>query len=570
VTADRLGTNFPTDSAVALWEREFQGIPTLMAVTLLEAAERAGFGQSRELLRRAERYMNDSAMPASGWTARTNALAARFAAQEGRRADATVRRHEVVRVCEELDNRSLLEQLITLEPQTEVALRAAAAPSLQIELHDFGAIAEIRCTAPNGRQLEFSSPVPRPLIRRGGGNYSTDALKMWATEPRRLAGLLADLIDFHRVGALIEDLGMPTDLALVLPRGPWAALPVEGAMDARGLHSGPLLYRTDPSALGLNAAVAWAQSALSELLGLKVIPDGIFGTMTEQAVEQYQRGNGLVATGLLDATTRRHLRNSLAKARGRSGLPRVLILQRSREGERFSKESYGAIGLAVADLYEECNVPALAIEPPYPHELVNAVPTRAGKGHRALRTRNHPHCRRVSGVDGCRRGSPIPRRSQRLYQIRAAVRDLIVDAGEHAARPSVAPAPHCDSGNPSAAGRLRRGTTVVPPQYFRRRSVCPWRNRGSPSDGLMSGRSLSWVHPCLGGVAGSECRPAYPSAASSRRNHRGSVRADCAVGYRPGTPDSVGYERARRTKAAGIAAKAVRAGRRARALAQRQ
>jgi peptidoglycan hydrolase-like protein with peptidoglycan-binding domain len=373
VTADRLGTNFPTDSAVALWEREFQGIPTLMAVTLLEAAERAGFGQSRELLRRAERYMNDSAMPASGWTARTNALAARFAAQEGRRADATVRRHEVVRVCEELDNRSLLEQLITLEPQTEVALRAAAAPSLQIELHDFGAIAEIRCTAPNGRQLEFSSPVPRPLIRRGGGNYSTDALKMWATEPRRLAGLLADLIDFHRVGALIEDLGMPTDLALVLPRGPWAALPVEGAMDARGLHSGPLLYRTDPSALGLNAAVAWAQSALSELLGLKVIPDGIFGTMTEQAVEQYQRGNGLVATGLLDATTRRHLRNSLAKARGRSGLPRVLILQRSREGERFSKESYGAIGLAVADLYEECNVPALAIEPPYPHELVKAI-----------------------------------------------------------------------------------------------------------------------------------------------------------------------------------------------------
>jgi hypothetical protein len=341
-----------------------------MAVTLLETAERAAPGRASELLRRIERYMNDATMPPSGWTARYNALAGRLATQEGRRADAATRRHEVARISEELDNRALLNRLIAPEPPAGQPQRAAVVPTVEIDLRASDVTVEIRCTAPDGHKLEFSSPVPPPLILQGGGNYSADALKMWAFEPRRLAHLLADLLGFDRVGALIGDFA--TDLALVLPPGPWAALPVEGAMDAASLPRACLLYRTDPSALGLRAAVAWAQSALSELLGSRIIPDGIFGPMTQHAVEQYQRGSGLATTGLLDAATRRHLRSGLAERRGRAGSPRVVIVQRSRESERFTKESYGAVGLAVADLYAHAGVPALAIEPD-PRALAAAI-----------------------------------------------------------------------------------------------------------------------------------------------------------------------------------------------------
>ena len=369
VAAACLDVDFPFDAAATLWEREFQDIFTLMAVALLEMAERAAPNRAAELLQRAEHYINAAAMPTSGWTARCKALGDRLAAQEGRRADAAVYRQEVTRICEELDNRVLLEQLVTPEPQTGQPQRAPMVPALQIDLRPSAEKVEIRVTASDGRALKFSNPIPPPLILQGSGNYSADVLRMWAFEPKMLARLLADLFGFDRVGTLIENVA--TDLALVLPPGPWAALPVESTVDAAGLTRTRLLYRADPAALGPRAAVAWAQSALS-VLGSRIIADGIFGPMTQRAIEQYQRDSGLATTGLLDATTRRHLRSTLAERRGRPGSPRVVILQRSRESERFSKESYGAVGLAVADLYAQAGVPALAIEPE-PNALFAAI-----------------------------------------------------------------------------------------------------------------------------------------------------------------------------------------------------
>jgi tetratricopeptide (TPR) repeat protein len=379
VAADRIGANFPWEAALNLWNREFQDTPSLMAITLLEEAERADRTQAADLVRRtellqsAEHHMKSAAMPASVWTARCRALASRIAKQAGDQVAAATFRQEAALICEELDNRALLQQLLALEPGNGGAPHAVEVPSsYQIELRASGRTVEIRCSAGDGRKMQLSRPVVPPLVLESGGNYSADALRMWASHPYEFAQKLENLLGFDRLDALIDGSATTADLALILPRGPWSALPMEIAAGPTELQRVRFLHRFDPSAVGVRGTIAWAQSALSALLGQPLIPDGILGPVTQQAIEQYQRDLGLARSGHLDATTRRRIQNGLSEKRGRAGLPRVLILQRSRESERFAKESYGAFGLAVADLYAQAGVSAVPIEPD-PRALADAI-----------------------------------------------------------------------------------------------------------------------------------------------------------------------------------------------------
>jgi tetratricopeptide (TPR) repeat protein len=307
LAADRLHVSFPSVQALPTWEREFARVPALLGATLLEEAYRGDETRARVLLPRVKSLFTAGAMPPSTWTARYQALAGRLAAQAGDSVQAEACTHEARRISSQLENPALLRALAMPASEIEYRIGAADVPTHVLELDLRGQSPKIRFSTSNGSTVQVAFNPPDPKIWLEGGNYSVQLLKMWVTNPQEFAVVLAQTLGFDAIRERIVQ-SPPGDCAIVMPRGALSAIPIEAA----GSH--------------LEA---------------------------EQVRHLYR-------TSFTRATQREPTRSADVD---RGNPPCILIVQRSRERERFSKQSYGARGLSVSELYEQAGLATFVVDP---------------------------------------------------------------------------------------------------------------------------------------------------------------------------------------------------------------
>ena len=83
-----------------------------------------------------------------------------------------------------------------------------------------------------------------------------------------------------------------------------AGLPVDGIADQQVAVALGLDHTTFTLGRGAkHSSVVSIQKALANVLGVKIRPDGVFGSGTDKQVRQFQKSVGLKATGIVDRTT---------------------------------------------------------------------------------------------------------------------------------------------------------------------------------------------------------------------------------------------------------------------------
>jgi murein L,D-transpeptidase YcbB/YkuD len=83
-----------------------------------------------------------------------------------------------------------------------------------------------------------------------------------------------------------------------------SGLPIDGIVDEQVAVALGLDHTTFTLGRGArHSSVAAIQKALSNVLGVKLRPDGVFGSGTDRQVKQFQKSVGLKVTGVVDRTT---------------------------------------------------------------------------------------------------------------------------------------------------------------------------------------------------------------------------------------------------------------------------
>jgi hypothetical protein len=398
LTCDRL--RLPSDEVLPRgwldsFRARFAERPTLVAVALLEAAERAFVAgdprvaadlamDSRKCFRRAEG-------PRSRHERRLMALLARLAHAQGSLAVARDYEGRAARIDEELgwprEARPLSREAPAVVESVEgvatrksgletVVLRAEAPDRFQLSTLDGGG----EHTAEPDHSPD--GPITQMLVDLEvgplGGRASL-ALVERLTRPGPHLGLaLAEAFlpgplreRVHqrlRPGATEEplDVAIECGSAHQLHAFPWELL----AVDPRA----PLPLGTQPgvghvwrsrSDTVSRARVSWAQRALAVVLGWQMFADGIAGPNTRRALAAFQEQQRLPVTGNLDRPTRLVLRDQRRRLLGGPAPSRrVLLLESAEQDEVRSARGYRSVGIDLTALYASEGFDAHALREP--------------------------------------------------------------------------------------------------------------------------------------------------------------------------------------------------------------
>jgi lysozyme len=91
-------------------------------------------------------------------------------------------------------------------------------------------------------------------------------------------------------------------------------LPVDGIADEQVIAALGIDHTTFRLTRGArHSSVASIQKALANVLGVKIRPDGVFGSGTERQVRRFQKLVGIKATGVVDRPTWTALLNASAQ-----------------------------------------------------------------------------------------------------------------------------------------------------------------------------------------------------------------------------------------------------------------
>jgi hypothetical protein len=113
--------------------------------------------------------------------------------------------------------------------------------------------------------------------------------------------------------------------------------------------------------------VAWAQRALGRLLDVKLVPDGLPGPATLDALRQFQQVEGLgAAEGRLDRETLVRLQARIAQQQAPAGQrpPGVLLITTRTDVQMSSQRGFTAGGTDLAALYRQAGLPCEVLEDP--------------------------------------------------------------------------------------------------------------------------------------------------------------------------------------------------------------
>ncbi|MEJ8811902.1 peptidoglycan-binding domain-containing protein [Variovorax ureilyticus] len=154
---------------------------------------------------------------------------------------------------------------------------------------------------------------------------------------------------------------LPWELMVHVPNG---QLPL--SMDPRVRDFWRAPYRATP-----RDRVAWAQRALSRLMGAKVVPDGLHGPATAAALGRFQAAEGLPADGRLDRATLVRLQARMAQQQAPQGLraTHVLLITPHADVQVAAQRGLSASGTDLAQLYLQHGLKCDVLEVPDPSRL---------------------------------------------------------------------------------------------------------------------------------------------------------------------------------------------------------
>ncbi len=94
------------------------------------------------------------------------------------------------------------------------------------------------------------------------------------------------------------------DIPVVRDYIPWLPKPVMGKAIASGAPGAPVYHRAKAMKPALpREKVCWIQTVLNKTSGENLVPDGLYGPKTREAVRQFQTRSGLSADGILGPRT---------------------------------------------------------------------------------------------------------------------------------------------------------------------------------------------------------------------------------------------------------------------------
>ena len=206
----------------------------------------------------------------------------------------------------------------------------------------------------------------------------------------------------------------PIELIVGSPHAPFHAVPWEltvvGATNQTPVVFQPnvrFVSRTteEPSP---RIRVQWAQRALSIVLDRRVLADGNLGYKTARAIKKAQETLRLPDTGVLDANTRRALRDAVRTVRTALPPMRVLLLQSTREEQITVQRGFSAYGADMLRQYKRAGIEAdilsesdpehlssLLAGNPYRPDSHRRADCRIAERRRTLRAARHEHQERV-------------------------------------------------------------------------------------------------------------------------------------------------------------------------------
>jgi Putative peptidoglycan binding domain len=170
------------------------------------------------------------------------------------------------------------------------------------------------------------------------------------------------------------------------PRWPWRPVGGYGVV--------PEPYPAEPLPAG-SEYMRWVQSALNDVLGLRLPVNGVADSATRSAIRSFQQRNGLPADGVVGPDTER-----------------ALIAARDGPSAR-------------AGAGPETSEPAAGISEPGATQSMEPAPTPAAAGAEGELSRMARPC----GCPSCRRGEPCPCRSQK-EDLMTSMRDIQPEAFE--------------------------------------------------------------------------------------------------------------------------------------------
>ena len=396
------------------WLRQFLGAfrayPTLCGVALLEEAERefrsGSAARAREHAEASrERVEHADAIP-SVYDARLATLRAGLAREANAPARAVELEGQAERIYEELGDRTRMRQRESLtnarrdEWTEELRRRAGFGVRIQHETEAtlFSWVTErpdVWVTPrPIGQPLRelmarlragpLSGWASLPLIERLHSAWSElGVLLAQALLPASLRSALAGRLaqwagggESHGASDPGEALDVLLECAHPALHGiPWELAVLDDA-SPRPLALEPGLGHVWRGALNATPSdrVRWAQSALSVVLGRRIVSDGVAGAATTRATREAQQALSVSVTGLLDAPTRIALRDRVRELRpAERERGAVLLVQTQAEYEVVVQRGLSSRGTHLSDIYRRHGFAVDVIDEPDPDWFRNML-----------------------------------------------------------------------------------------------------------------------------------------------------------------------------------------------------